>query len=61
MVHKPPIRAQMLAEGEGFEPPEACTSTVFKTAAIVRSATPPSQNCIDQLIGQHRPISGTAS
>jgi hypothetical protein len=30
-----------VAEGEGFEPPEACTSAVFKTAAIVRSATPP--------------------
>ena len=26
------------AEREGFEPPEACTSTVFKTAAIDHSA-----------------------
>ena len=30
-----------LAEGEGFEPPEACASTVFKTAAFDHSATPP--------------------
>ena len=29
------------AEREGFEPPEACTSTVFKTAAIDRSAISP--------------------
>ena len=33
-----------MAEGGGFEPPEACTSTVFKTVAIVRSAIPPSTN-----------------
>ena len=31
----------LLAEGEGFEPPEACTSTVFKTAAFDRSAILP--------------------
>ena len=30
-----------MAEGEGFEPPEAFTSTVFKTAAIDRSAILP--------------------
>ena len=30
-----------LAEGEGFEPPEAFPSTVFKTAAIDRSAILP--------------------
>lgn len=30
-----------LAKGEGFEPPEAFTSTVFKTAAIDRSAILP--------------------
>lgn len=30
-----------IAEGVGFEPTEACTSTVFKTAAFNRSATPP--------------------
>ena len=31
----------VLAEGEGFEPPEAFTSTVFKTAAFDRSAILP--------------------
>ena len=30
-----------MAEGGGFEPPEAFTSTVFKTVAFVRSATLP--------------------
>ena len=30
-----------MAEGEGFEPPEACTSTVFKTASLNHSDTPP--------------------
>ncbi len=30
-----------LAEREGFEPPEPCSSTVFKTAAIDHSATSP--------------------
>ena len=30
-----------LAEGGGFEPPEPCGSTVFKTVAIVHSAIPP--------------------
>ena len=32
-----------LAEREGFEPPEARTSTVFKTAAFDRSAISPAQ------------------
>ena len=31
----------LLAEREGFEPPEPCGSTVFKTAAFDRSATSP--------------------
>ena len=31
----------VLAEGEGFEPPDLLQSTVFKTAALNRSATPP--------------------
>ena len=31
----------LLAESEGFEPPEALTSTVFKTAAIDHSANFP--------------------
>ena len=30
-----------LAEGEGFEPPVSCPTTVFKTAAFNRSANPP--------------------
>ncbi len=34
------------AEAEGFEPPERCRSTVFKTAAIDHSATPPDINRI---------------
>ena len=29
------------AEREGFEPPDPCRSTVFKTAAIDRSAISP--------------------
>ena len=33
--------AGQMAEGEGFEPPEPFGSTVFKTAAIDHSATPP--------------------
>ena len=35
------LRPLFLAEGEGFEPPEAFTSTVFKTAAFDRSAILP--------------------
>jgi hypothetical protein len=30
-----------MAEGEGFEPPKACTLVVFKTTAIDHSAIPP--------------------
>ena len=37
-----------LAEGEGFEPPEALTSMVFKTTAIGRSAIPP-QGCREKI------------
>lgn len=34
-----------IAESEGFEPPERCKrSTVFKTAAIDRSANSPKRN-----------------
>lgn len=36
----------LLAEGEGFEPPEAFTSTVFKTAAFDHSAISPKSNVI---------------
>src|ERR1700736_3859303 len=35
------IRIQDVAEGEGFEPPKACTLVVFKTTAIDHSAIPP--------------------
>ena len=35
------IRIQNMAEGEGFEPPKACTLVVFKTTAIDHSAIPP--------------------
>ncbi len=39
---KPRVRFRfLLAEREGFEPPEAFTSTVFKTAAFDRSAISP--------------------
>ena len=31
----------LFAEDEGFEPPDPCGSTVFKTAAIDHSANPP--------------------
>ena len=30
-----------VAEGEGFEPPVGCPTTVFKTVALDRSAIPP--------------------
>lgn len=30
-----------MAEREGFEPPEACTSAVFKTAALNHSTISP--------------------
>ena len=35
------VRLPCVAEREGFEPPEAFTSTVFKTAAFDRSAISP--------------------
>ena len=35
--------SKMLAEREGFEPPEVLPSTVFKTAAIDHSAISPRQ------------------
>ena len=34
-----------MAEEVGFEPTDACASTVFKTAAFGRSATPPYSFC----------------
>ena len=35
------FRIKLMAEGEGFEPPVTCATTVFKTAALNRSANPP--------------------
>ncbi len=32
---------EVIADGEGFEPPVPCGTAVFKTAAIVHSATHP--------------------
>src|SRR5438445_1586668 len=37
------LRKSALAEGEGFEPPKACTLVVFKTTAIDHSAIPPAR------------------
>ncbi len=37
------LKQRIDAEREGFEPPEAFTSTVFKTAAFDRSAISPAQ------------------
>ena len=43
------LRKSALAEGEGFEPPKACTLVVFKTTAIDHSAIPPARiNNTDQ-------------
>lgn len=47
--HLPKIELIMIsvkAEEEGFEPPLACTSTVFKTVAFVHSAIPPKTNFV---------------
>lgn len=39
---KPRVRFRfLLAEGEGFEPPDPCRSSVFKTDAIDHSANLP--------------------
>ena len=49
----------MMAESEGFEPPEPFGSTVFKTAAIDHSASSPlasvtSNECIPQVLDRRR-------
>ncbi len=41
MKEKPDYIAGLLAEREGFEPPDLLQSTVFKTAAIDHSAISP--------------------
>jgi hypothetical protein len=45
--------AERLAEEEGFEPPDPCGSTVFKTVALDRSATPPHRLSTTPLIPLH--------
>ena len=40
--------ARRMAEREGFEPPDPCGSTVFKTAAIDHSATSPNVGTFDK-------------
>ena len=44
----------LVAEREGFEPPEACTSTVFKTAAFDHSATSPSRDSLTGFGGHEK-------
>ena len=43
------VDAKELAEDTGFEPADAFTSTVFKTAALNHSANPPCFNIIHDL------------
>ena len=45
-----------MAESEGFEPPEGCPSTVFKTAAFDHSASSPERA---HSIPKHRAKSST--
>ncbi len=45
--------AFLSAEREGFEPPDPCGSTVFKTAAIDHSAISPLQKYKNILNGKH--------
>ncbi len=40
------VRGFNMAEGQGFEPWELLHSTVFKTAALGHSATPPNEAAI---------------
>ena len=42
---------RVMAEGEGFEPPEACASTVFKTAAFDHSAIPRKERSMEATPG----------
>ena len=44
-----------MAESEGFEPPEDCSSTVFKTAAFDHSASSP-----EFIVADSIPTSGPA-
>ena len=42
-----------MAESEGFEPPEDCSSTVFKTAAFDHSASSPEFIVADSIPVSH--------
>src|SRR5665213_1760433 len=44
-----------LAEGGGFEPPEACTSHAFEACALVRSATLPPASVTEPEVGSRTP------
>ena len=52
------IGKEKLAEEEGFEPPVPFSTTVFKTAAFNRSATPPNEEHTYSvcLFGQDRAV-----
>jgi hypothetical protein len=47
-----------MAEAEGFEPPVPCDTSVFKTGALSRSATPPlvGSVAIELVVGQSRSL-----
>ena len=49
-----------LAEGGGFEPPEAFTSHAFEACALVRSATLPPASVTEAAEGPGRAALGTA-
>ncbi len=46
----------LMAEEVGFEPTEACTSAVFKTAALNHSATLPLGITYNQICGVVKPF-----
>jgi hypothetical protein len=46
----------ILAEREGFEPPEPLSSTVFKTAAIDHSAISPGATKVEFFFNPEKPI-----
>ena len=41
LIHEMLVLIILMAEGVGFEPTVACTTTVFKTVTLNRSVTPP--------------------
>ena len=50
---------QVLAEKEGFEPPDLLQSTVFKTAAIDRSAISPGAKLAFESVPPNKKIKKT--